>query len=219
MPELRDEKALADLLREHGFKGSAPTFRRFLGKDFVAVVHLQASAGEFHVNLGAHYRWLGKPSSWERIKEYECAFRTRLEDFAANERFSWKDAASVTALLEMMKLEGLVFFTQLAPDEIATTAKGLARDGYDKFVPLGAPADAATWARVAAHFGDAVSRKRLEAQEAAAIRARGEERARERTKDDAEVVEMTYAEYRAAQKDGHGPKVVRLANRKSRAKR
>lgn len=206
------KKSLGAFLKEHGFQGSTPTFRRFIGKDFVALVNLQASSGKVYVNLGAHYRWLGKPSSWEKTKEYECAFRTRLADFAANKLFSLRDEASVTAMLEMMKLEGLRFFEQLEPDQIAKTAKALARDGYESFAPLDTPADAATWSKVAAHLGDIRSKKRFDAQYVAAERARDEELARER----AEGVEMTYAEAPAANKAGPMAKIAK--NPKSAAK-
>ena len=211
MPTPSDaKKALAALLREHGFRGSAPTFRKFVGKDFVAVVNLQTSGDSVYVNLGAHYRWLGKPSSWEKTKEYQCAFRKRLVDFAANDRFWLDDDASVTALLEMMKLEGLLFFEQLEPDRIKETTKALAKDGFDSFVPIGTPADAATWARVATRFGDAEAKKRFKAQSAAQEKAIAEERARRQAELDAEAVEMTYAELMAARKAGRSPKVVHL---------
>lgn len=170
-------------------------------------MNLQASSGEVYVNLGAHYRWLEKPASWEGIKEYECAFRARLVDFAANQLFSLKDEASVAALVEMMKLEGLVFFDQLEPEHIAKTTKALAREGYQSFVPLGIPAGPATWAKVAAHLGDAASKKRFEAQELRETRAREKEQAEE----SAAAVEMTYSDYRAAKKAGKPlPKVLRL---------
>lgn len=203
-------KALGALLREHGFRGSAPTFRKFVGKDFVAVLNLQKSGDHVYVNLGAHYRWLGKPSSWENTKEYECAFRKRLVDFAANDCFWLDDAASVAALLEMTKVEGLLFFEQLEPDQLAKTAKALAKDGYDSFAPIGTPADAATWVRVAARLGDAASKKRFEAQAAAHEKTLAEELAREEAEWDAKAVEMTDAEFRAALKAGRAPAAVTI---------
>lgn len=116
MPNPADaKKVFAKLLRENGFQGSAPTFRRFEGKDAVAVVNLQASRvqpGGTYVNLGVHRRGLEKPSSWDKIQEYECAFRDRLEDFAGGKVFFFDDEASMTALLEMMKLVGFPWLTK-----------------------------------------------------------------------------------------------------------
>lgn len=104
------KKSFAKLLREYGFKGSAPTFRRFQGNDSVAVVNLQASGirpGGTYINLGVQLRELDKASSWENIKEYGCAFRERLKDFAGGDTFFFDDEASMLALTEMLKLEGL----------------------------------------------------------------------------------------------------------------
>jgi hypothetical protein len=92
----------------------------------------------------------------------------------------------------MMKLEGFLYFSQLAPERVAKTVKVIAKDGLDSFAPLGPPADASTWAKVAAHLGDAASKRRLDAQEVAAARAREDERVRERAATDAEAVDMTY---------------------------
>lgn len=209
-------KSLGALLRERGFRGSAPTFRRFVGRSYAEVVNLQATSGEVYVNLGAHHRWLGKPSTWDAIKEYECAFRARLRDFANGERFDLTDDASVTALLEMMRLEGFAFFERVVPERIAATARQLAKDGYTSFVPFGAAAGPETWAKVAARFDDASSAKRLRAQAMAAEKQRDRERAAEA----AGAVEMTYDEYRRAKKEGRRlPKIVRIVLDEEPAKR
>ena len=128
------KKAFANVLRENGFQGSAPTFRRFEGKDTVAVVNLQASRiqpGGTYVNLGVHRRGLEKPSSWDKIQEYECAFRDRLEDFAGGDLFFFDDEASMTALVEMMKLEGFPWLAKQA----AKGAKKPAKSPAKKKVP------------------------------------------------------------------------------------
>ena len=156
--------ALLQLLREHGFKGSAPTLRRFRGSDTVHVVNLQRSAGGgSYVNLGAHFKYLSR-TSWTKIREYECAFRARLHDFAGGDRFFLDDDASVIALVEMMGTEGLLWFGAFEPASVASTVKHVAKQGYDRFVPLGTPAGADTWARVARHMRDSASEKRLRAQ-------------------------------------------------------
>jgi hypothetical protein len=199
-------RSLSELLRARGFIGTAPTFRRFVGKSYVEVVNLQATSGEVYVNLGAHHKWLGAPASWDAIKEYQCAFRARLADFAANQRFDLGDEASVTALLEMMKLEGSMFFSAVGPENLEATARRLAKEGYRAFIPLDAPAGPDTWAKVAAHFHDERSKKRFLAQQAGDERARAKERERE----SAEAVVMTWDEYRKAKKEGRAPKVVQL---------
>ena len=120
------KKAFASVLRENGFQGSAPTFRRFEGKDTVAVVNLQASRiqpGGTYVNLGVHRRGLEKPSSWDKIQAHECAFSDRLEDFAGGDLFFFDDEASMTALFEMMKLEGFPWLAQQAAKGAKKPAK------------------------------------------------------------------------------------------------
>jgi len=180
---------LSALLREHGFAGGASTFRKLVGKTTVFVVNVQRStSGGSYINLGVHLKHLGK-SHWPDVEEHQCAFRTRLQDFAGGERFFFDDESSVLALCEMWKLEGVRWFERFEPEQLATTVKQVAKHG-----------DAApdTWARVAKKLGDAASEKRLI--------ARGKKLERERkTAREAELaatVMMTMAEYRAAKKAG-----------------
>lgn len=155
---------LAALLRERGFRGSAPTFRRLVGRDSVHVVNLQASrGGGVFVNLGTHFVYLGKVDR-EKIREYECAFRTRLKDIAGGERFFLDDESSVAALLEMMRVEGFLWFSQFEPEQLGRTIQHVALAGPQSFAPLGAGAPIDTWIAVARRQGDRGSERRLLAQ-------------------------------------------------------
>ncbi len=71
-------------LRKVGFKGSGQYFRR-IRKEVVNVLNIQVNryGGSCAVNLGLHLAFLPMSSiderpNLEKIKEYECEFRTRL---------------------------------------------------------------------------------------------------------------------------------------------
>ena len=89
---------LSALLREHGFAGGASTFRKLVGKTTVFVVNVQRStSGGSYINLGVHLKHLGK-SHWPDVEEHQCAFRTRLQDFAGGERFFFDDESRQRAV-------------------------------------------------------------------------------------------------------------------------
>jgi hypothetical protein len=77
--EIFKQAALA--LRELGFKGSNPTYRKFDG-DFVFVINFQRSqyGDVFYVNLGAQPTAVPAiaDASLKTLKEYECIWRQRV---------------------------------------------------------------------------------------------------------------------------------------------
>ncbi len=192
---------LAALLRDHGFAGSAPTFRKVVGKVTVFVVNVQTSARGSQIKLGVHLKYLGK-TDWPAVKALRCAFHARLRDIAGGETFFFDDAASVSALLEMMKLEGLLWFGNFEPDQLESTVRYVAKHVEDKLAPLGESAGPITWSRVANHLGDAASEKRLI--------ARANQHDRDRLAADA--MRMTSDEYRAAKASGTARRAAKLVD-------
>jgi len=170
------KKTVLPILRDLGFRGSAPTLRRFVGSEIAQVFNVQASSGGdgAYVNVGAHpafvevdqggWRCLSK-ESWAAIKEYDCAFRTRLEDFAGGGLFFYDSEASLTALEHAVKGFAVPFFTAFdEPGALAELAREAANEGA---VSLGfhrPPLDAAVWAQIAIHVGDHASARKLIAQ-------------------------------------------------------
>ncbi len=158
---------LVPLIRMHGFQGSGAQFVRRLGP-VVQVVTLRTRGQATTVHLGVHHEGLGL-SKRAKPTAQDCPLRVQLEDFAGNDSFGFGSTkahatSSVTAMTEMMKVEGLRFFAALEPDALPAQIKHLARAGYEAFAPLGPAGPPETWATLASHLRDARSAKAFAAQ-------------------------------------------------------
>ncbi len=116
---------LSPLLRADGFKGSGTTFRRLTG-DRIDAVNIQGSryGGSCCVNTAVHFFFLptasGGSVDTKRIKEYECAFRTRLHEQSADHWWTYGESggqaeAGIARLVEMYNRRGRAFFGQFEP--------------------------------------------------------------------------------------------------------
>jgi hypothetical protein len=209
------KKTVIPTLRALGFTGSHPTFRRDDedGK-VVVLVNIQASSGGdgCYVNLGAHHRALkNRHTDWEKLREYQCAFRARLDNVAGDSFFGYGTSDKSTDLQaqsvsEMLKTEGKMWLDQLSSaDALADTLKTLAKEGLDSFIPYGPPAAADTFRKLAKALGDTKSERAFLAQ----AKRDEEERARAREEEEREraatTIQMTEEAYRAARKAGTIP--------------
>lgn len=154
------------LLRSSGFKGSGDTLRRVRG-EVIHVVNIQGSsdAERCYVNLGAHLAFLptegGTIVDLPKIKEYECAFRARV-DPPADLGFGWpyghtpaETASFIKLLIQYYRAQGEPFFAALSdypasfegvtPEDLGTPAKWGHLGG--DHLPL-------TFARIAIHQED-----------------------------------------------------------------
>ena len=158
------KRTFAPSLRSEGFKGSGTTFRRYVGP-LIHVVNIQGSVGGQHcyLNLGAHLSFLGpvagEPPDPAKIKEYECAFRTRINP-SSNGSQGWPygttqmDAiAEVSDLREAYGTGSARFFGQFAsyPESFSSVVPA-------SLQPTNAPhslgsGSALVWAKIAKHLG------------------------------------------------------------------
>lgn len=169
---------LYPLLREEGFRGSGATLRR-LNAPLAHVFNVQGSASgqRCYLNLGAHLAFLSsdRQSDWrlDRVLEYQCAFRTRI-DPPAGQDFGWsygssisEAEANVSAAVTAWKHQGKSFFAQFAtyPEDFARRVAEFSPDEAH-------PAMCLTMARIAVQLG--------EPGRASAIAASGLDRVAER---------------------------------------
>jgi hypothetical protein len=119
------------LLREEGFRGSGTTLRR-VREAVVHIVNVQGStsADGFYINLGAHLTFLpmegGGVVVAGRLKEYECAFRDRLDPPLPRGSGRWRygrspsDAeAAIVQVISEWRGKGQAFFRKYSayPDD------------------------------------------------------------------------------------------------------
>jgi hypothetical protein len=109
-------------LRAEGFRGSGTTLRD-ITEPVVHVVNVQGSrsADGFYVNLGAHLSFLptegGSVCVPRKLKEYECAFRDRIDPPPGAPPHRWPYGRSpdeaesgITRLIDAWQLQGRAFF-------------------------------------------------------------------------------------------------------------
>ncbi|HEU4343780.1 MAG TPA: DUF4304 domain-containing protein [Candidatus Binatia bacterium] len=160
-------------VRGTGFKGSRVTLRRQRG-EVIHVINVQGSstADRCYLNLGVHLAFLptegGIVVSLSKIKEYECAFRRRV-DPPSEYRFGWPYGRTPTEatdclskLVAAYKTQGEPYFARLAdyPGSFDTVSPDDLHEP-SPWSTLGAttPTLFLTFARIALHGGD-VSRAR-----------------------------------------------------------
>jgi hypothetical protein len=159
------KRSFLPTLRKEGFRGSGTTFRRRLG-ELTHVVNLQGSkwGDECFLNLGAHLSFLvpvgGEPPDPDKLKEYDCAFRTRINPEVKPAK-GWSygiddvvTRASVAALCAAYQTEGARFFNQFSayPESFATvSAASLGTSAYAHSLASGSPL---VWAQIALQIGN-----------------------------------------------------------------
>ncbi len=112
---------------------------------------------------------LGLEGRSKDVRTRECPFEVRLQDFAGGDFFAYGETeeateASFAGLVEMMKIEGLLFFAAFEAEALMPLVKRLAKEGTASFVPLRSPAHPGTWEKLATHLGDVASAKALAAE-------------------------------------------------------
>jgi len=125
-------------LRAEAFRGSGTTLRR-VHEPVVHVVNIQgSSSGDgFYVNLGAHLAFLptegGGVCVPAKLKEYECAFRDRIDPPPAAPVGRWPYGRSVAEaeglvrqLVQEWERQGRRFFNRYSqfPDAFAELVRG-----------------------------------------------------------------------------------------------
>ena len=157
-------RSFVPTLRKDGFRGSGSTFRRRLG-ELTHVVNLQGSkwGDECFLNLGAHLNFLapvgGESPDPEKLKEYECAFRTRVNPEASPAKgwsYGTNDEAahlSIEALHTAFQIQGAPFFKQFSayPESFSTVSPAsLEVSATAHSLASGTPL---VWARIALQLG------------------------------------------------------------------
>ena len=157
-------KALAEKfypsLRAESFRGSGTTLRR-VQEPVIHVVNIQgsSSAAGFYVNLGAHLAFLpmegGGPCVPTRLKEYECAFRDRIDPPPGAPPGTWSYGRSVAEaeaiideLIQEWGRQGQAFFKRYSQFP----------DGFADLVQVAVaspphPRDGLKYARIAVRLG------------------------------------------------------------------
>ncbi len=158
---------LYPILRAEGFSGSGNTLRR-INDPIVHVFNLQGSSGgeTCYVNFGAHLMFLpksggGQPDA-KKLKEYECAFRDRL-DPPTGQGFGWSYGTdqdemneTIAFICDHWSIYGHEFFNRysLYPNDFAS----LVENSVESTVH---PIELITLARIAAHLGKNTRAKAL----------------------------------------------------------
>jgi len=159
------KRSFVPVLRIQGFRGSGVTFRRQLGL-LTHVVNLQGSSGGEHcyLNLGAHLSFLapvgGEPPDPAKLKEYECAFRTRVNP-EINPSLGWSYGsnakeinANIATLCTEYSAQGSRFFQQFAsyPESFSSVEPAsLELSATPHALASGSPL---IWARIALQIGN-----------------------------------------------------------------
>jgi hypothetical protein len=152
-------KKLYPILREDGFRGSGSTLRR-VADPLIHVFNIQgsSSADGCYINLGAHLAFLpsdgGGSCEAATIKEYQCAFRERLEPLDdSNGRWPYgrtqsEADATVEEMIKAWRNRGIPFFDRFGnyPDAFAEHVRAAVRTPPH-------PGHALTYARIGVHLG------------------------------------------------------------------
>jgi hypothetical protein len=153
-------KHLYPQLRNEGFRGSGATLRRVNGL-LVHVFNVQGGSGgqRCYLNLGTHLAFLSGDggSDWQpnKVLEYQCAFRSRI-DPPAEQEFGWSYGSSETeaeanalAVVEAWETQGLPFFAKYStfPEDFARLVDEVSPEQSH-------PSTCLTAARIASHLGN-----------------------------------------------------------------
>lgn len=126
-------RRIGPILRAHGFRGSAQSFRKTDG-DWRCVVNFQGSrwGDEFYVNLGAHPMFIPAEGNADigRLKEYECMLRTRVGGV-----WTWEMSDEAFVSFKGSVLAAQVTFFGQASRWNEALAAGSVNELMDKFRP------------------------------------------------------------------------------------